>query len=104
MASDTETMVRQQLLLRPDQRRRLERLALAEGRSLSDMARRALDRGLDEIEGRTDEALRRERAALETLDAIREEMHARHGVYAGDLVAEGRAEREEDVERVWRDQ
>jgi hypothetical protein len=104
MASDRETMVRQQLLLRPDQRRRLERLALAEGRSLSDMARRALDHGMDAIEGCTDEALRRERAALERLDVIREENRARYGAFTGDPVAEARAEREEDVERVWRGQ
>ncbi len=59
MAQNSEPMVRAQLLLRPDQRKRLERLAASEGRTLSDVARRALDAGLDTLEGRSDEALRR---------------------------------------------
>ncbi|NLD44692.1 MAG: hypothetical protein GX657_14495, partial [Chloroflexi bacterium] len=104
MAQNSEPMVRAQLLLRPDQRKRLERLAASEGRTLSDVARRALDAGLDTLEGRSDEALREQQAVLARLDAIRAEVRARYGVYMGDLVAEVRAEREEDMERIWRGQ
>lgn len=102
MHEGTEPMVRAQLLLTPTLRDRLERLARQEGRSLSDVARRALDAGLDALEGRTDEALRQDLQTLEELRRVREEMQARHGVYQGDLVAESRREREEREERVWR--
>ncbi len=104
MAQNSEPMVRAQLLLRPDQRQRLERLAASEGRTLSDVARRALDAGLDTLEGRSDEARQKALEALERLTRLREEIRARYGVYYGDLVAEVRAEREEDMERVWRGQ
>ncbi len=104
MGRDKAPMVRAQLLLTPGQRQRLERLAESEGRSLSDVARRALDAGLDSLEGRTDEAARQSLAGLEDLRRIREEMAAQYGVYPGDLVAEVRAERDQDLERACRGQ
>jgi len=97
-------MVRQQLLLRPDQRRRLERLALAEGRSLSDVARQALDRGMDHLEGRTDEQVQQALEALDDLRRLRERTRARCGTVDQDLLTEAREEREEDRERIWRGQ
>jgi len=102
MPEHTEPMVRAQLLLTPSLRQRLARLARQEGRSLSDVARRALHAGLDTLEGRTDEGLRQNLQTLEALTRQREEMEARHGVYDGDLVAESRRDREEREERVWR--
>ena len=92
---------RNQLLLTPAQLRRLKRIARREGCSLSDVARSALDAGLDTLEGRTDEALQQQLRALEELRQMRQEMQARYGVYQGDLVAESRQEREQDIERVW---
>ena len=38
--------------------------------------------------------------ALERLNAIREEIQQSHGIYPGDLIAEVRAEREEQIERI----
>ena len=101
MVEDNAPMVRAQLLLTQAQRRRLERLAEREGRSLSDVARRALDAGLDEIEGHTDEALQQELETLKQLRQTREAMRARYGVYTGDLVAEARDEREQDRDGIW---
>lgn len=101
MTKENAPMVRAQLLLTQAQRRRLRRLAERDGRSLSDMARRALDAGLDEIEGHTDEALQQELETLKQLRQTREAMRARYGVYAGDLVAETRDEREQDRDRIW---
>jgi predicted DNA-binding protein len=101
MTKENAPMVRAQLLLTQAQRRRLGRLAEREGRSLSDVARRALDAGLDEIEGHTDEALRQELEALEGLRHTREAMRERFGVYQGDLVAETRDEHEQDRDGIW---
>ncbi len=97
-----EPMVRAQLLITPEQRRRLEQVARREGRSLSDVARRAIDVGLDKLEGHSDEALQEQLDILGDLRQIREEMEARYGVYQGDPVAESRQDREEQTERVWR--
>lgn len=102
MPEQSAPMVRAQLLLTPLQRRRLERIAQQEGRTLSDVTRRALDIGLDALEGQPAEALRRDLQVLAELDRIREEVKARCGVYQGDLIAEVREERERQNERVWR--
>lgn len=99
-----EVMVRAQILLTLTQRQRLQEIAQREGRSLSDVARRALEAGLDALEGRTDEVVRKRLQILAELGQIREAVRARYGEYPGDLVAECRREREEDMERVWRGQ
>jgi len=104
MPENDAPMVRAQLLLTPAQRGRLERLARQEGRSLSDVARRALDAGLDTLEGRTDEALQQQLQALDDLGRVRAAVRQRHGVYGGDLVAEAREERDDAAQRVWRGQ
>lgn len=101
MTKEDAPMVRSQLLLTPALRRRLERLAEKEGRSLSDVARRALDAGLDELEGLTDQALLQELDALDELRRTREAARRSYGVYQGDLVAESREEREQDRDQVW---
>ncbi len=103
MAEKTGPMVRAQILLTPAQRERLERLSRREGRRLSDVTRRALDIGLDVLEGYSEESLRRQQRALEELDRIRAGVRERHGVYRGDLVAEARAERERQQEQSWSD-
>lgn len=38
--------------------------------------------------------------SLESLNAIREEIQQTHGIYFGDLIAEVRGEREEQIERL----
>jgi len=96
-------MVRAQILLTLVQRERLERLSRREGRRLSDVTRRALDIGLDVLEGCSDEELRRQQRALAELDHIRAGVRERHGVYQGDLVAEAREERERQQEQTWSD-
>jgi hypothetical protein len=96
------TLVRAQVLMTREQRNRIHRLAQEEGRSLSDITRRALDVGLDALEGETDEALRRERENLAAMRAIRERALSRYGVYQGDLVNEARDERDRHVDDVWK--
>jgi predicted transcriptional regulator len=95
------TLVRAQVLMTREQRSRIERLAEKEGRSLSDITRRALDEGLDRLEGNTDDAVRKGLQALARLRAIREEMRATYGVYQGDLIAEVREERDRQMDAVW---
>ena len=97
-----KTLVRAQVLMTREQRRRIERLAEKEGRSLSDITRRALEAGLDQLEGETDEALRRERENLLAMRVLRERALARYGVYQGDLVNEAREERDRQVDDVWK--
>jgi hypothetical protein len=43
---------------------------------------------------------RQQEKALERLNAIREEIQQTHGIYFGDLIAEVRGEREEQIERL----
>ena len=101
MAQKAAPMVRAQVLLTPIQRERLERLSRRDGRTLSDLTRRALDIGLDALEGCSDENLRRQQQALAELDRIRAQVRERHGVYQGNLVAEAREERERQQEELW---
>jgi hypothetical protein len=95
-----ETMIRAQLPLTVAQRRRLEQIARREGRSLSDVVRRALDAGLDVLEGRTHAALQQQLRALDELRQMRQANQALYGVFQGDLVAESREERDQDMERL----
>lgn len=95
-------MVRSQILLRPDQRLRLQELARSEGRSLSDVTRRAIDAGLATFEEDADESVRRTMAALDALGAMRQRAEQRIGVYPGDVIAEVRAERERQFDHVER--
>jgi predicted DNA-binding protein len=104
MAEQTQKgpMVRAQLLLTPALRQRLERVAEREGRSLSDLARRALEAGLDALEDTGEARIQQKLALLQELAEIRRRDRERNGVYEGDLIAEVRAERERQMERVWR--
>jgi hypothetical protein len=97
-------MYRMQLLLKPEQRKRLERVAKREGRTFSDTARRALEEGLRVMEGDTDTIWERRLEALEFLNALRKQIQEERGVYQGDLVSEVRAERESQSETIWRNE
>ncbi len=98
MSQRSVPMVRAQFLISPKQRERLERLARREGRSLSDVTRRAIDLGLDALEELDERAARRQQEALAELDRIRAQVRERSGVYQGNLVAEAREERERQQE------
>jgi hypothetical protein len=39
---------------------------------------------------------------LDKLSQIRRRLKEQHGVYQGDLLGDARAERDDDIERVWR--
>lgn len=93
------TKYRAQILLEPDQKQSLTRLAEEQGRSISDLVRQAVQEFLD------DEAqvARRGRqvAAFECLARLREQIRSRHGVLGADLVRETREEREAQLDHIW---
>jgi predicted DNA-binding protein len=92
-----ERMYRAQILLKPEQRRRLEEIARREGRSISAVTRQVIDAGLDALE--SDAELWEKRAhILSELRAIREKQPFE---YNGDLVNEARQEREDEMGRIW---
>jgi hypothetical protein len=87
---------RVQVLLERAQRRALTQIAKREGRSVSAVLREMIQRGLAQ---RAHER-QRWRDALAQLKKIRQANQA-HGGYQGDLVAEARAQRTEQLEAVW---
>ena len=93
---------RSQLLLDPEQHDQMRQIAQREGRSISDVAREAINLGLDALASDEGVRLRRRSLALEGLDQIRQKVHAASGIYEGDLIAEARADRDSDQERVHR--
>ena len=86
---------RTQILLEPEQHEALAEIASREGRSISEIVREIVGRHLRE---RARDAKRRRAVdALERLTGLREKIEQRSGVYQGDLIAEARAERYEQV-------
>lgn len=94
----SERMYRAQILLEPDQRRRLEELARREGRSISAVTRRVINAGLQAIESEAELWEKRARI-LSDLRAVREKQPFE---YTGDLINEARQERENETEQIWR--
>ena len=96
------TLYRAQILLEPEQHQALTDIAQHEGRSISDLVREIVRRHLAQRE----QADRRqaEMQAIQELTQIRKQLQRQHGVYQVDLLTEVRAEREQDVERVWGDE
>jgi hypothetical protein len=92
-----QQLQRTQILLEPEQHRALGEIARRQSRSLSDVVREIVQSYLHEQAG--DEKKRRALEALQDLSRLREEIRQRHGIYAGNLVAEVRAEREAQLER-----
>ena len=90
---------RTQILLEPEQHEALVLIAHEEKRSISDIVREIVSRHLKE---RARDA-KKQRAidALERLTCLRERIERQSGVYQGDLIAEARAERDGQVERIW---
>lgn len=95
-------MYRMQLLLKPEQRKRLERVAKRQGRTFSDVARRAIEEGLRVMEEDSDAVWERRLEALDFLNGLRKQIQDEHGVYDGDLVKDIRVERDSQVEQTWR--
>lgn len=91
-----EQLERVQVLLDRAQRRALTRIAKREKRSVSAVLREIIDRGL----GQRLHQDQRWKAALGELKQIRA-ANFKRGVYRGNIVAEARAERERQMERVW---
>ena len=94
------TKYRAQILLEPEQHRALSEIAKQEQRSISDLVREIIADWLA-AEDQEDQR-QRQLQALEQLNELRHQIQERHGVYTGDLIEEGRAERDEDLGRVWR--
>jgi hypothetical protein len=96
----SKRMYRAQILLEPEQHKVLVEIADRENRSISDVVREILR----EYFARRQETVRLERelTALKRLHQIREDGIERYGVYQGDLIADSRAGRDDDFERVWR--
>jgi hypothetical protein len=93
-----ERMYRAQILLKPEQHRALADIARREKQSISEIARRMIQIGL-EVSQNEDAIFAGRQQALEELRAIREK-HPQ--VYTGDLINEARQERDEEMDRLWK--
>jgi predicted transcriptional regulator len=93
-------MNRYQVLLEPDQRKRLEEIARRERRTLASVLRQALDAGLEAIEGRSQIWERR----MRILEKWRSHLDAMPLIET-DLISEIRDERQREMDRLlWPDQ
>ncbi len=90
-------LIRAQVMLDPEDYRRLQALANETGKSLSAILREAVLRFLEEQEQQKQEQLCK---TLAEMRQIREQNATRYGVYQGDLVNEAREERERQMEDV----
>jgi len=93
------TLHRAQLLLESEQHQALAEIAEREGRSISDLVREIVRQHLAERRQQAQQLAAME--AVERLTQIRARLQEEHGIYQGDLLAEVRAEWEEDAERTW---
>jgi len=94
------TKYRAQILLEPEQHEALAQAAQRQKRSISDLVREILRQWLEQ---RDDQQIWDKRMdALNRLTQIRERIQQQYGVYEGNLIEEARAERDEDMDRVWR--
>lgn len=91
-----EHLYRAQILLEPEQHRRLVEIARKEGRSISEVTRRAIRAGLLAIQNQ-DEVWQKRMEALSALRQIREGSQP----YSGDLVNEGRDKRDAETGNSW---
>jgi metal-responsive CopG/Arc/MetJ family transcriptional regulator len=93
-------LYRVHILLEREQYRILSEMAERKGQSLSELIREIVRQYLAEQD--REARLRRELQALDALTRIRKQIEAQHGVYRGDILAEARQERDQDIERVWK--
>lgn len=94
----TEQHNSSQLVLEPEQYEALAQLASKQNRTVSDVARQVVRLGLESLEQKKQQR----KEALERLEQMRQEIYQKHGMYEGDPVAEVRAEREKQIDRVMR--
>ena len=95
------TLERVQMLLEPRQRRKLAELAKAQGKSIAEVTRTAIDKGLEQMT--QDDPQARMFAVLETARRLRESMHQRNGQSLNiDVVEDIRQMREERDEELFR--
>ncbi|MBF2008588.1 MAG: hypothetical protein IGS49_24870 [Chlorogloeopsis fritschii C42_A2020_084] len=87
-----------QLVLEPEQYKMLAKLAKKQGRTINDVVREVVRLGLESLELRK----QRRKEALERLEQTRQEIYRTQGMYQGDPIAEVRAEREKQIDRVLR--
>ena len=92
---------RAQILLEPEQHQALQQIARLEGRSLSDVAREVIQAGLDARQSDSEEIWQKRNQAMQKLRQIREAVQKAYGIYDGNLIAEARAAREEQMREVW---
>jgi len=92
---------RAQILLEPEQHRSLQEIARRKGQSISEVAREVIRLGLKVLETDTDALWQARLVALEKLNQIRGQIQEEHGIYQGDLIAEARAERQNQVNEIW---
>lgn len=94
------TMQRVQLLLEPRQRQELAKLAQAQGKSIAEITRRAIDAGLEKLN--EDDQQERMLAVLEVAQQLRARIHARTGKTLDiDVVEDIRQMREERDEELF---
>jgi predicted DNA-binding protein len=94
------TMQRVQMLLEPRQRRKLSELAKAQGKSVAEVTRDAIDLGLEQMKQIDRQA--RMLAALEAAKRLRESIRQRNnGPLSIDVVADIRQMREERDEELY---
>ena len=94
-------MERVQMLLEPRQRRKLAELAQAQGKSIAEIAREAIDKGLEQMA--EDDHQAKMLAALDKARQVRESMRQRYGKPLDiDVVEDIRQMREERDEELMR--
>jgi len=91
------TMERYQVLLDPQQKERVQRIAEKQRRSAASVLRQALDIGLDVLEGKRDVWERR----LKILEKARQRVQNLPLIEI-DLINTDRQEREDEMEQIWR--
>lgn len=91
-----ENFHRSQILLKKEQYAALTYIASQNGRSISDVAREVVDLGFEYRRIKTEERLK----AIDNLVKLREKIVQRRGEHHGDLLAEVRKEREDNIKRM----
>lgn len=94
---------RAQILLEPAQHQALQQIALREGQSISEVAREVIRLGLAAIENDEEARWHKRSLALEKLNLIRRQIQEEHGEYQGDWIAEARAERQHQIDELWKE-
>lgn len=84
------------LVLEPDQYEILAQMARQQGSTISDVVREVVRLGLESLKKQ------QRQTVLNQLAQMRQEIYQTHGIYPGDIVAEIRAEREKQINRVMR--